>query len=87
MVLKKHLLISFALLLGISAIAQSHLQKKADNLYNKFSFVDATVAYQELISNNDNIDYAIRQLADSYALMRDPENAVQNSLSSEFSSG
>ena len=75
--LKNYILFGFVLLLSISAKTQSHLQKKADNLFNNYSFVDGAAAYQELIVNNDNTIYAIRQLGDSYALMRNPESAVK----------
>ncbi|WP_445736676.1 OmpA family protein [Mariniflexile sp.] len=75
--LKNHISISFILAFSNMIFAQSHLQKKADNLFNKFSFVAAAATYQELISNNDNAEYATRKLADSYAYMRDPESAAK----------
>ncbi|MEN3322097.1 OmpA family protein [Mariniflexile soesokkakense] len=74
--LKNYLLTSIVLLLGTCAFAQSGLQKKADNLFNKFSFVNAANTYKELISKNYNSDYAIRQLADCYAYMRNPDSAA-----------
>lgn len=55
--------------------SQQGKQKRADTLFNKFSFVKAAEVYRELIANNYNRDYATRQLADCYALLRDPNNA------------
>ena len=58
------------------ASAQHGKQKKADALFNSFSFVKAIETYKEMIGNNYNVDYAKRKLADSYAMLRDPENAA-----------
>ena len=74
--LKNYIVTSIVLAISFSASAQSGLQKKADNLFNKFSFVNAADVYKELISKNDNADYATRQLADCYAYMRNPDSAV-----------
>ncbi|WP_298553437.1 OmpA family protein [uncultured Algibacter sp.] len=52
------------------------MQKKADNLFNNFAFVQASNAYHDLINEGINTDYAIRQLADSYAYLRNPDSAV-----------
>ena len=57
--------------------SQQGKQKRADTLYNKFSFVKAAEVYRDLISNNYNKDYATRKLADCYALLRDPRNATR----------
>jgi outer membrane protein OmpA-like peptidoglycan-associated protein len=72
----KYILIS-VILFGIipSASAQFGKQKKADALYNSFSFVKAIEVYKEMLANNYNTDYSKRRLADSYAMLRDPENA------------
>lgn len=74
--LKNYILTSIVLVLSIAAFSQSGLQKKADSLFNKFSFVDAANVYKELISKKYNADYATRQLADCYAYMRNPDSAV-----------
>jgi outer membrane protein OmpA-like peptidoglycan-associated protein/tetratricopeptide (TPR) repeat protein len=74
--LKNYLLSMLVLLFSMSIFAQSGLQKKADNLFNKFSFVNASEVYKELIDKNYNSDYATRQLADCYAYMRNPDSAV-----------
>ncbi|MCB0450284.1 MAG: OmpA family protein [Confluentibacter sp.] len=62
-------------MLSISMFAQQGKQKRADTLFNKFSFVKAAEVYKELIANKYNEDYATRKLADCYALLRDPKNA------------
>ncbi|AUP81478.1 flagellar motor protein MotB [Flavivirga eckloniae] len=62
-------------MLSFSAFSQQGKQKRADTLFNKFSFVKAAKVYRELIQNNYNRDYATRQLADCYAYLRDPRNA------------
>ncbi|MEP3839203.1 MAG: OmpA family protein [Algibacter sp.] len=64
-----------ALLLSLSMFPQQRKQKRADTLFNKFSFVKAAKLYRELVQDNYNRNYATRKLADSYALLRDPRNA------------
>lgn len=76
MKLKNHILVCILLTVSFTASAQYGKQKKADTLFNKFSFVKAAEVYKELIENDYNKDYAVRRLADSYALMRDPKNAA-----------
>ena len=76
MKLKNHLITCLLCFVGFSTFAQYSSQKKADNLFNKFSFVSASKIYQELIEKNYNADYATRQLADSYAFLRNPDSAV-----------
>ncbi|MDN3667482.1 OmpA family protein [Algibacter miyuki] len=75
MKLKNYILVCIALMLSITVFAQQGKQKRADTLFNKFSFVKAAKVYRELIQDNYNRDYATRQLADCYALLRDPRNA------------
>ncbi|WP_233783270.1 OmpA family protein [Flavivirga eckloniae] len=72
---KNYILVCIALMLSFSAFSQQGKQKRADTLFNKFSFVKAAKVYRELIQNNYNRDYATRQLADCYAYLRDPRNA------------
>ena len=74
--LKNNILTCIILLASFSALAQYGSQKKADNLFNKFSFVHAVQVYHNLIEKDFNADYATRQLADSYAFMRNPDSAV-----------
>ncbi|GAA3655360.1 OmpA family protein [Flavivirga jejuensis] len=76
MAFKNHILTSIILLSSFSALAQYGSQKKADKLFNKFSFVSASQVYYNLIEKDFNADYATRQLADSYAFMRNPDSAV-----------
>lgn len=76
MKLKNYLIVCIAFF-AASTFAQQGLQKKADNLFNKFSFVKASEVYQELINKGFNTDYATRQLADCYAYMRNPESAAE----------
>ena len=76
MKLKNHLLACLVVLISLHGFAQKGKQKKADNLFNKFAFVDAAEMYHELIDKAYNTDYAVRQLADSYAYMRNPDSAV-----------
>ncbi len=76
MKLKNYILTGFTVLIGLSVSAQYGSQKKADNLFNTFSFVNAAKVYHKLIDKNHNADYAVRQLADSYAYMRNPDSAV-----------
>lgn len=73
---KQHICFYLVLLINLSVFAQYGQQKKADNLFNKFSFVNASEVYKNLIDNNFNTDYSVRQLADSYAYMRNPDSAV-----------
>lgn len=72
----KNILFCIVLLLNIAVFAQYGQQKKADNLFNKFAFANASEVYKNLIENDFNTDYSIRQLADSYAYMRIPDSAV-----------
>ncbi len=62
-------------MLSISAFPQQGKQKRADTLFNKFSFVKAAKVYQDLIEKNYNKDYATRKLADCYAYLRNPQKA------------
>ena len=64
------------MLISLSISGQNGQQKKADNLFNKFAFVDAAEVYHQLIDKSYNTDYAVRQLADSYTYMRNPDSAV-----------
>lgn len=63
------------LTMSLSVFSQQAKQKKADTLFSQFSYIKAVELYKELVESNYNKDYAVRQLAESYALMRDPRNA------------
>ncbi|MCL6295804.1 OmpA family protein [Jejuia spongiicola] len=73
--MKNHILICLALMLSVSVFAQQGKQKRADTLFNKFSFVKAAKVYKDLIEKNYNKDYATRRLADCYAYLRNPQSA------------
>ncbi len=77
MKIKNYILVCIVLMLSFNAFSQQGKQKRADTLFNKFSFVKAAEVYRELIDKNYNKDYAIRQLADCYAFLRDPRNAAR----------
>ncbi|WP_035483540.1 OmpA family protein [Gaetbulibacter saemankumensis] len=77
MKIKNYILVCILLLVSLSASAQYGKQKKADTLFNKFSFVKASEIYKELIEKDYNADYATRRLGDCYAYMRDPKNAAK----------
>lgn len=73
----KYILIAVLLFGNIPlASAQFGKQKRADALYNSFSFVKAIDVYKEMLANNYNADYAKRRLGDCYSMLRDPENAA-----------
>jgi outer membrane protein OmpA-like peptidoglycan-associated protein len=74
---KNYILVYFALMLNLVVFAQQGRQKRADTLFNKFSFVKAAEIYQDLVENNYNKDYATRQLADCYAYLRNPNQAAR----------
>ncbi|WP_142786218.1 OmpA family protein [Changchengzhania lutea] len=76
--MKFRTIIIVVFLIGLNTVvfSQSGLQKKADKLFNKFAFVEAAKTYHELIEKGDNITHATRQLADSYAYMRNPDSAA-----------
>jgi outer membrane protein OmpA-like peptidoglycan-associated protein/tetratricopeptide (TPR) repeat protein len=74
---KNYILVCLALMLSLSVFSQQGKQKRADTLFNKFSFVKAAKVYRELIEKNYNKDYATRQLADCYSFLRDPRNATR----------
>ena len=76
MKLKHSILIYILALISFGTYAQNGKQKRADNLFNKFSFYNAIEVYKELLQKNYNDDYATRQLADSYAYLRNPDSAV-----------
>ena len=54
MKLKNYIIIGTILLANSFAFAQYGTQKKADNLFNKFSFVNAAEAYHLLIEKDFN---------------------------------
>ena len=73
---KAYLIFIFCVVFSSTMNAQYGKQKKADALFNNFSYVKAIKVYKEIVQNNYNKDYAIRQLADCYAMLGDLENAI-----------
>ncbi|SFD33790.1 OmpA family protein [Algibacter pectinivorans] len=76
MKLKNDIATVLLLTISVYTYSQNAKQQKADNLFNNFAFVQATNAYQELIEQGINTEYATRQLADSYSYLRNPDSAV-----------
>ncbi|PCH75822.1 MAG: flagellar motor protein MotB [Flavobacteriaceae bacterium] len=60
-----------------SLLGQSGRQKKADKLFNSFSFQKAIENYEKLIKKDYNTSYAQQQIGDAYMMQRKPEKAVQ----------
>lgn len=73
----KYILVVLTIFISFPLFSQQGKQKRADTLFNKFSFVKAAKVYRELIDKNYNRDYATRKLADCYAYLRDPRNAAR----------
>ena len=65
------------LLICSSSFGQSGKLKRADRLYNSFSFVKAIEKYENLVDKNFNKSYAMRKLGDSYMYLRKPKEAVE----------
>lgn len=76
MKLKNYYLTGLLLLVSVAVFAQYGTQKKADKLFDTYAFANASEAYKNLINKDFNTGYATRQLADSYAFMRNPDSAV-----------
>ena len=74
---KNYILVCIMLMLSFSMFPQQGKQRRADTLFNKFSFVKAAKLYKELVQDNYNRNYVTRKLADSYAFLRDPRNATR----------
>ena len=77
MKLKTYISVSLFILTTITSFAQPGKQKRADTLFNKFSFVKAVEVYKDLIKNNYNKDYAVRRVGDCYAYLRNPAAAAK----------
>lgn len=73
---KYYIFCHFALLLSFVTFGQTGKQKKADILFNKFSYSKAADAYHDLIDKKKDTAYASKQLGDTYAFLRNPDSAV-----------
>ena len=71
----KLLCIAFVLI-STSTFGQTAKQKRAERQFNNFSFVKAIDTYEKLIDTSFNKYYAMRQLADAYIMLRQPEKAL-----------
>jgi len=65
------------LLICSSSFGQSGKLKRADRLYNSFSFVKAIDKYEKLVDTNFYKSYAMRKLGDSYMYLRKPKEATE----------
>jgi outer membrane protein OmpA-like peptidoglycan-associated protein len=63
-------------LISTSTFGQTAKQKRAERQFNNFSFVKAIDTYEKLIDTSFNKYYAMRQLADAYIMLRQPEKAL-----------
>jgi len=63
-------------LISTSTFGQTAKQKRAEREFNSFSFVKAISTYEKLIDTSFNKQYAMRKLADSYIMLRQPEKAL-----------
>lgn len=61
-----YITLSFVIASTLLVSAQNKDTKSADKLYKKFEYVDAAVAYQKLIDNNQSDAYVYKQTAESY---------------------
>ena len=72
----KNLYIALSFAVGTLTIsAQNKDTKTADNLFNKFEYVDAAKEYMKLVENGKSDGYVYKQLADSYYNMFNPAEA------------
>lgn len=68
---------TLALLISCSSLlAQSARQKKAEQLFNSFSYMKAIEKYEKLIEKDFNKNYAQRQIGNAYMMLRQPAKAV-----------
>ena len=74
--MKKNLIIIVIALIGYSHVnAQDSSTKRADKLFDRFEFVKAAEKYLELIEDDNETDYVIKRLADSYYNIYDSKEA------------
>ena len=74
--MKKNLIITVLALIGFSYVnAQDSSTKRADKLFDRFEFVKAAEKYLEIIEDDNETDYVIKRLADSYYNIYDSKEA------------
>ena len=71
----KPLVIVF-LLICSSSFGQTGKLRRADRLFDSFSFTKAIDKYEKVIDKNQNDSYAMRKLGDSYMYLRKPKEAA-----------
>ncbi|KJD34254.1 flagellar motor protein MotB [Tamlana nanhaiensis] len=76
MKLKYYIFCHIAWLLSLVTYAQNGQLKRADNLFNKFSYAKAAEVYHSLIDTKKDTVYAALQLANSYTNLRNPDSAA-----------
>ena len=64
------------IMIGSASFGQTGKQKRAERQFNNFSFVKAINTYEKFIDTSFNENYALRKLADSYIMLRQPEKAL-----------
>jgi len=64
------------ILIGSASFGQTGKQKRAERQFTSFSFVKAIETYEKFIDTSFNENYALRKLADSYIMLRQPEKAL-----------
>ena len=74
--MKKNLIIIVLALISYGFVnAQDSSTKRADKLFDRFEFVKAAEKYLELIEDDNETDYVIKRLADSYYNIYDSKEA------------
>ena len=74
--MKKNLIIIVLALISFGFVnAQDSSTKRADKLFDRFEFVKAAEKYLELIEDDNETDYIIKRLADSYYNIYDSKEA------------
>ena len=74
--MKKNLIIIVLALISFGFVnAQDSSTKRADKLFDRFEFVKAAEKYLELIEDDNETDYVIKRLADSYYNIYDSKEA------------
>lgn len=71
----KKLILALALLASFNASSQSLLQKKADQLYNELSYIEAIDYYKSLVKTDSPTESNLRHLAECYFKVYDFVNA------------
>ena len=71
-----YIALSFAIT-SLSITAQNKDTKVADNLFNKFEYVDASKEYMKLVEKGKADGYVYKQLGDAYYNMFNADDATK----------